>query len=355
MFGVTLGAIILGSHALFAATTNIVTVAISVCVGLLWAEIGITADYLRAKDMLVFSQFSDGLSIHVLPLLLCGASIVLSFQLSVNLIVGSYLASSMLALVCMLSVVFRPTSTKQSMQNPERITISRATERQLARRLWWPQTYSALSSRAPVMLAAPVLGVASTAIVETGLRTQLVGATLAWAGGTVASPRYAVAHHDRRTGNGELLSAATWVAFLPTAAVAIGLVFFGEELLGFLGEPYADHHWVITLMAIAAVIELPAATSGYFLMMTGRERIALFANAGQFLTLTSLAALLGANFGTMGIAVAVLQASIVRTTIALVGLRNTGASSPFALSGITLIYHHSRLAFILAHRRWSSP
>lgn len=302
-------------------------------VGLAWAIVGILVGYLRAHGYLLTSQFFDGVVIYVIPLVICGVTALL-YPLDLLVVVGSHLVSSLVALICLFALVL-------FLRRQDRISAPSAlhmkTERQLARRLWWNQVFSALSSRAPVLLTAPLAGVSSTAIVETGLRTQLVGATLAWAGGTVASPRYAVAHHHGRSEGALILSAVTWATMLPTALVAAVLWVWGEPILQLLGDAYAEESLAVTIMATAAVAELPAACGGYFLMMTGREKISSISTLSQLVVLCVTALFLGPQFGALGIALAVLVSACCRTSVVLIGLRLHHLPAQLSLPGLRFL------------------
>lgn len=306
--------------------------ALASAVALLWAEIGILVSYLRAMGDLVWSQACDGVVVYVVPLLVCGALAVGDFPVNFDAIGITYLISALLS----LSLLFAKAKTikdphvDQGVTNPAEVSV----QRRLARRLWWNQAFSALSGRMSVLMAAPVAGVAATAIVETGLRTQLVGATLAWAGGTVASPRYAIAHEKSPKEGPRILNLVTWAAMLPSAGVVVLLMLWGNPILNVLGEAYAAERLAITIMAFAAVVELPAGSGGYFLMMTGRERAANLSSVLQLVVVLVLIGLLGPLMGATGIAVAVLIAAVVRTGVVLVALHRDRIPSPLGSVGL---------------------
>lgn len=316
-------------------------VALAAVVALLWAEIGILVAFLRAMGDLVLSQLCDGVVVYVLPLAICGVLVINGVTVDFVIISAAFAGSAVVSLVLLVGASLR-LAVGASSQPAESFSIR--SQRQLARRLWWNQAFSALSGRASILLAAPIAGVATTAIIEAGLRTQLVGATLAWAGGTVASPRYAVAHAKESDNGAKMLNIVTWAAILPSAAVVAALAIWGESILGILGAAYVAERWAITIMAIAAVVELPAASGGYFLMMTGRERIANVSTMLQLVVLVALVVLLGHAGGAFGIACAVLIASAVRSSMVLVSLQRDGVRSPLAARGLRSI-----LAQIIVH------
>lgn len=319
---------------LLVSSQHILDVVLASLVAILWAEIGILVAYLRALGDLLWSQLCDGVIIYALPLMVCGAMVASNAVIDFSVIAISYASSALLSLACLVIAVSRKrlVSTRVSCED-----LDVRSQRQLAQRLWWNQAFSALSGRASIMLAAPVAGVAATAIVETGLRTQLVGATLAWAGGTVASPRYAVAHENETESGSKILNVVTWAALLPSIAVVAVLGVWGEQILGILGEPYVRERLAITIMALAAVIELPAASGGYFLMMTGRERIANISTVLQLGTLVACIICLGPILGAVGIAVAVLLAAAFRSALVLISLGRDGVLSPISLDGLRTI------------------
>lgn len=314
---------------------NVATCVMAALVGILWAEISILVSYLRAYGRLLWGQFCEGLLVYFVPLLVVSICIFYGKRLDFMLIASSFFASGILALVCLLAIVVKFLASREEVVSTTQLSIS--TQRKLAYRLWWNQAFSAISSRASVLLAAPVAGVASTAIVEAGLRSQLVGQTLAWAGGTVASPRYAVAEHNNRSKDQGILNMVTWAALLPSVLVVAVLAVWGEPLLNILGEEFASERWTITLMALAAVFELPAASSGYFLMMTGRERTASLSTVIQLVVLVACAVLLGSSFGAFGIAWAVLIAALCRSAVVIYALQRAEVGHPLALQGLVAL------------------
>lgn len=333
-----LGTLLVGAFAALLLGLNdrqIVLWLLIASVGLVWANVAILVAYLRAYGYLVTSQVFDGVVIYVIPLTVCVASVAYIGRLDIVLVVGSHLLSGILAWICLFALVVRLLRASNAEMGPT--ILSFADERQLARRLWWNQVFSALSSRAPVLLTTPLAGVATTAIIETGLRTQLVGATLAWAGGTVASPRYAVAHHHGRPDAALVLSAVTWATMLPSALVAGVLIVWGDPVLQILGEAYAKERIAVALMATAAVAELPAACAGYFLMMTGREKIASLSTLLQLLVLSFSALLLGPQWGAFGIAGAVFVAACCRSLVVLISLRLSKVESPLSPKGLIFL------------------
>ncbi len=317
-----------------AQTVNVVLAAV---VGILWAEIGVVVAYLRAHGELIWSQLCDGIIVHVFPLAICGVLLIVDIHFGLELIILSYLASALLSIgfLALVGYVRLEKSPLSEAASP----MSIRDERRLAHRLWWNQAFAALSGRASVFLAAPLAGIASTAIVEAGLRTQLVGATLAWAGGTVASPRYAVGHSKGQAQGPIIMNVVTWAALLPSLLVVVGLVIWGDPLLGILGQPFVTERWAIVLMAVAAVVEVPAASAGYYLMMTGRERVASLTALTQLAALVVLASGLGPSLGAFGIALAVLLAAALRSCLVLASLHRGKIRSPLSLAGLTMLFN----------------
>jgi hypothetical protein len=318
---------------LVVSSEKVLDVALAALVGVLWAVIGVLVSYLRALGDLIWSQLCDGVAIYLLPLVFCGMMTVTHVSIEFDVIMTTYVVSALLSISCLGIVLVRRHTPVES--DSIGLGLDARLERQLAHRLWWNQAFSALSGRASVLLSAPVAGVASTAIVEAGLRTQLVGATLAWAGGTVASPRYAVAHERESRRGARMLNLVTWAALLPSLLVVVALLGWGDVILGILGPAFVGERWAITVMAMAAVLELPAASGGYFLMMTGRERLASISTVVQLVVLIVLMLTLGSVWGSLGIALAVLGAAGLRSAWVLAGLQKDGVRSPLSLYGLS--------------------
>lgn len=338
ILGAAIGAIVVAVTGAVASQYTL-NVAVASSVALLWAEIGILVAFLRAVGDLVWSQLGEGVIIYVAPLIICGAMALGNVTIEFGIIAASYVVSAVLSLAFLVGAAIRHSAPRSG--EPVEASSIRS-QRQLARRLWWSQAFSALSGRASILLAPPLAGVAVTAIIEAGLRTQLVGATLAWAGGTVASPRYAVAHSNNQTDGSKILGTVTWAAMLPSIAVVVVLSIWGEPILGVLGASYASERWAITAMAFAAVVELPASCGGYFLMMTGRERVANVSTILQLGVLVALVTLLGPGFGALGIACAVLTASAVRSCVVIISLKRDGVPNPVGYRGLQTLMIESR-------------
>lgn len=300
-------------------------------VAILWSQIGILSAYLRACGSIIQSQISDSLTIYAIPFAVCFALPLQNIDLTLNVIFAAFFVSAVVA--CLMMVAFVVVDARRNIGEGHG-GGSLVRERAMAHRLWWPQVFTTFSSRLPILIAAPIAGAAATAMIETGLRTQLVGATLAWAGGIIASPRYAVAHDRQDHAAQKLLPALTWASAIPTAGVVLVILFFGDPLLAILGEEYAASRLTIALMATASLLEVPAATSGYFLMMTGREKIANLGTAAQCISILVISVCVGPFLGALGIAAGVLAGAFVRSTIVIACLHRSSVISPISPVGL---------------------
>jgi O-antigen/teichoic acid export membrane protein len=306
-------------------------------VAILWAFIGILSGFVRGAGKLLLSQLADGPLVYGAPFAMIAIVSASGAPLNLRVALWSFAVGAVSALTALgigCHYVVRSHNAR------ERLGRDRETSgRRAALALLPSQLMSAISSRLPVLVAGPTAGVAAVAVVEAGLRVQLVGATLTWAAGTVSSPRYAVlSQQSERLRIERLLSASVWAALIPTGLLAAVILLAGRYLLSFLGPEYVAGFWVVAVMAVASVVEVPGATAGYYLVMAGENRTAFRATSLQAATITVSGVVFGMLFGAEGIAIAVLLGSLVRSLVASLVLWHRDRLNVMALNGLADLY-----------------
>lgn len=285
---------------------------VAVVVGVLWALIAPVITLLRAVNLIIVGQAIDGLGLQVVPLMVI---VVLSLTqpISLSMAYGAYAIGAALTLAAAFILLWIRLRGIPQTTRPDVGAFF-----QLSLRLWQTQIFSALSTRAPVLLAGPLAGLAQTALVETAYKPQIVSSTIAWAIGTNASPRYA--RTPDLAAAMPILRFSTMATASSTAALLLAIAVGGPSLLSFMGEDYAAAYQPMLVMIGAGVLESPALAAGYFFAMAGHERISIRITFAQFATLVvGLFALLPI-LGAMGAALALVCASSMRTVLSLMRL-----------------------------------
>lgn len=295
-------------------------VAVAALVGVLWALVAPVITMLRAVDRVILAQAVDGLGLQVTPLIFI-AMLAASHSLSLSSVYGAYALSACFTLLIGIVLLrHRLQGIPQTVRPDARVVF------QLSLRLWQTQVFTALSTRAPVLLAGPVAGLSQTALVETAYKPQIISSTIAWAIGTNASPRYARA--PSLITAMPMLRFSTLATLFSTATFMLAIAVGGRELLAFMGDEYVAAYVPMLVMIAAGIAEAPALATGYFFAMAGHERVARRITFVQFVTLiVGLFALLP-PLGALGAAVALVCASTMRTALSLGQLHELSKSEP---------------------------
>lgn len=296
-------------------TTSLIIVATAV----LWGMIGPLVASLRGIGLSLIAQVYDSVGLQVLPAVVV-TSLSLFGSLSLEATLLSFTISAFVAVTSCAALMLARTRGARPGDNDQAVSIKSLYPSAL--RLWSAQVAAAVSSRLPTLLTAPMAGLKATALVETGSKGQLVGATISWALGIIASRRYSTEADSalaQRT-----LSAAIGVTFLATVAFTAAVAGLGPFLLPLLGSDYLAAFVPLVLMCLAAVAESIASAAGYYFAMTRRETqnatggvLQLVVLAGSMLALTPL-------YGASGTGVAVLLGSTARTAYACTALHSAG-------------------------------
>lgn len=292
--------------------------------GTLWAAVGPIISALRGLGRPQIAQLIDSLLLQVLPAF--GISVCAMFGLtSLHGAIFSYsisaIAATMVGSVALVRVL-----------NSAMLEAHASTDRPrffqlqvVALRLWVGQLATALSNRLSTLLTAPLAGLSAVALVETGLRGQLVSSTISWAIGVIASPRYATEGDSARSLR--TLSAAIGAISVASGVFLVAVALLGPVLLPLLGAAYASAYVPLLLMCLAAFTESIASACGYFFGMTGRENQNAIGSVIQLCVLIGAAIALVPSLGAAGTGVAVLSASAMRSAYALFALGKMGLLS----------------------------
>lgn len=124
------------------------------------------------------------------------------------------------------------------------------------------------------------------------------------------------------------IAVTRWDARLTYVAV-VGALLIAPEILGVLGESYAEAQLPFVILAVAVYVGTIPGPTGALLQMTNRQRVEA-ANAIIFLVLSPVVQLaLAAWLGWIGVAVGVLVMAVVLNVIQVVEIRHFYSFDPF--------------------------
>ncbi|MCB1494708.1 MAG: lipopolysaccharide biosynthesis protein [Bauldia sp.] len=200
-----------------------------------------------------------------------------------------------------------------------------------SREVLYALSITALSARLPLLLSAPLLGSAATAIFDVASRFGSVPSITTSAVAVAFSPRFAaLAHSSDRAAMSRTLSFASLVAVSPAIAyfgvAAAAAPFLIDHVL-----PPAYAHIYLPMLVVCAALTVNAAfgVTSNFLFMAGESRVVRNFSIAQLAGIGILTPLFAWQFGTLGLAVAVLAGSVIRDVgMAVWASRRFGVTLP---------------------------
>lgn len=189
--------------------------------------------------------------------------------------------------------------------------------------------FTHLSVRAPLLLSAPLLGPAATAILEIATRFGTLSTVVTTSVAATFSPRFAVlakqgaADELRRT---VYLAAA--VSIIPSLVILIGFAFIVPPLFGWLLPPaYADAYVPLLVIAGASTLNGALGPASNTLIMAGMPEPVRLLSFVRLATTIILCVVLSALYGVVGMAWAVFVATLLRDGgLAIIVHRKLGRS-----------------------------
>lgn len=163
---------------------------------------------------------------------------------------------------------------------------------------------NALALNVDTIIVGTLLDPQSAGAYFNAFRTAGLMTLFAFAISLVIAPLIARYFHARDLRKAQaVLAMGTGAGFLFALAGFLGLLLFGETIMGFFGDEYRSATPVLLVLALGFVIDAATGPSRTVLMMTGHERryAAIFGAATLLSILAQLAVL--PVFGLMGVAV----------------------------------------------------
>lgn len=182
------------------------------------------------------------------------------------------------------------------------------------REVLYALTITALSARAPLLLSAPLLGPASTAILDVAIRFGTLPTITTSSVIATFTPRFAALANksDRRNLSRTLsLSSALAAApaFIGLAAIGLGAPFLIDAALP---AAYAHAYPPMLVICFAAVINATFGLASTLLFMAGYSHVVRNFSLAQLIAICVFSPVLGPLFGPLGLSAAILIGTIVR-------------------------------------------
>ena len=160
-------------------------------------------------------------------------------------------------------------------------------------------------SQTDTIMTGAILGTFQVGIYSAAFKTA-AGVSFILAGvNAIAAPMFATLHAQKDyEGLQQLTSSVARWMFYPTLVLALGLILFGDRVLGLFGEEFIVARWSMTVLILGQLVNVGAGSVGYLLQMTGHHRQCAYVigcSAGLNLMLN---AILIPTIGIMGAAIA---------------------------------------------------
>lgn len=184
--------------------------------------------------------------------------------------------------------------------------------------------FTGLSVRAPLLLSAPLLGPAATAVLEIATRFGTLPSIITNSVSSTFSPRFAVlAERNDSRGLQKALYLAALLSAVPAAFMMIVLAIVVPPLFGwFLPVAYEQAYIPLLIITAASTFNGALGISASVLIMAGLPDPVRFFSLVRLVGVTVLCISLGTTYGVVGMAWAVLLATLLRDAgLALVAHR----------------------------------
>jgi O-antigen/teichoic acid export membrane protein len=175
-------------------------------------------------------------------------------------------------------------------------------------------SFTAISARAPVFLAAALIGPTAAAMLDFAARFGAVPSLITTSVAATFSPHFArLAQKDDRRAIVRTLRLSSSVGLIPAAAYAVILVMGARVAIHRLLPPEYSHSYIpMLLLCVAATVNAALGPASNFLLMSGQEAKVTALSAAQLVTLGLGATVLASAFGAVGIAFAAVFGTAVR-------------------------------------------
>lgn len=286
-------------------------VALGCCGVMAYSLLGLASSLHRSSGSMVWAQAPDGLA---LPLLVTvgAAALVHGSAASVGHVLAIQVAAAWLVLAASLlrwrATVGAAPALPEVDERRQIVTM--------ANRVMAGVSVANLAARSQVFLISATLGPAAAGLYEAASRFGSLATTTSFAANAAVAPLMARA---RARGDLEeqqnLYTIASVVQSLPAFAILAGLAIAGGWLLStFIGAQFLPSYWPMLFLALAEVVCALGGPASAFLMMSGREHVALRYNIISLLMILTGMPLMGYFAGLSGAAAVSVLCEIMRTT-----------------------------------------
>jgi O-antigen/teichoic acid export membrane protein len=140
---------------------------------------------------------------------------------------------------------------------------------------------------------------------------------------TLAAPKFSELYHSQRYDDLKIVAqSSSGVLFWTVLPLTICFIVFGKNILGFFGEEFVDAYWALVFLLIGQFINAFSGSVGYFLNMTGYQKIYNYVMLFSALLNIMLNVVLIPKFGITGAAFASMVSFISWNLIANIIIKN---------------------------------
>ena len=173
---------------------------------------------------------------------------------------------------------------------------------------------TSLSIRAPILISAPLLGAAATAVLDVASRFGTLPTVTTSSVSTTFSPQFAILlRQNERKALSRAYSLASLLAGIPAVLCLMGIVLFAPLIVRLALPPvYTKAILPMFLVALATTINAVFGISSSLIFMAGRSSVVTGYSLAQLITVCLLSVALGLKWGPTGIACGVAVGAVVR-------------------------------------------
>ncbi len=274
-----------------------------------FAIIGLMTYQLRGFNLNALAQFPDSI---VLQLALGGSVAVFSLLGNLDLATAllSLVGAAWLVVIIYLAIRLR---LGVDLSVGPRWATTKSLFRE-SRAVLYALSVTTISGRVPLLLSAPLLGSAATAIFDLAARFGSVPSITTSAVTAAFSPRFAELAHTRQCGTvSRTLSVSSLVAVAPALLCFVVIAVAAPYLIEAVLPPVYGHIYVpMLVVCAAATVNACFGVTSSLLFMAGQSHVVRNFSFAQLATVCILTPPLALAFGPLGLACVALASSIVR-------------------------------------------
>lgn len=272
------------------------------------AVAGILTYQLRGFGRIIFAQIPESL---LQNLVFAGALLFFSASgLTLAETVIAFAISAVFSLLIYLTAFWR--TVGRASARPKRASLASLARKGVV--VLQAFAVTAISQRIPILLSAPLLGVAATAYLEIAARFGMLAIVTTTAVGVNFSPSLAraFAQGDLHKVNALVRQGSLMAAVPAVGALLVLAILFPTIILDFLPAEYRQSFFPMLAFALAACINAVFSLNSNALIMADRADLVRNYSLAQMLVLLMSCVALGSAFGTIGVAAGVVLGTITR-------------------------------------------